>query len=93
MRMIYFAGCQGLIKIGTSLNVQKRLAALQSGCPYPIKLLAAYPGGPKEERRLHRQFLHLRTRGEWHQPGADLRALIREVQAETTGWSVGETNC
>lgn len=62
---VYFADAGGQIKIGWSRKVGARLAQLQTGSAVPIKLLATTPGGLALERRLHKQFHHLRLSGEW----------------------------
>lgn len=63
------------IKIGTSIDVQARLKALQANQPRII-LLVTIPGGQREEQALHSSFSHLRTHGEWFLLGPDLREFI-----------------
>lgn len=55
----------GLVKIGTSTNVTQRLAQLQSGFPYELKLLRVLPGYLEEERFFHDLFAEYRVRAEW----------------------------
>jgi hypothetical protein len=55
----------GLVKIGTSTNVTQRLAQLQSGFPYELKLLRVLPGYLEEERFFHDLFTEFRMRAEW----------------------------
>lgn len=53
---VYFAEAVGTdrIKIGWSRHhPSKRLVELQTGCPFPIRLLSFFPGFPEDERRLH----------------------------------------
>jgi hypothetical protein len=53
-----------LVKIGhTTLDPQRRLAALQTGQPMTLSLLWSTTG--KYERELHRRFAAYRVRGEW----------------------------
>jgi hypothetical protein len=66
---------QGPLKLGRSSDPQARLSALQTGCPYTLKVLATghivrrmysrHWGGLAIERALHRQLKDKRIRGEW----------------------------
>jgi hypothetical protein len=65
---IYFIAClpMSACKIGfTSGPARKRLAAMQTGCPAPLKLYATVPGTIAEERLLHQAFRPLHIHGEW----------------------------
>lgn len=77
---IYFiqVGEDGPIKIGmTRGNPLVRLASLQAGIPYELKLKAVIPDVQASvEMELHRCFRHLRIRREWFRPEHDLIAFI-----------------
>lgn len=75
---VYFAqfGVDGLIKIGTSTNVQQRIKNIQTVSPLPVNLLGYVLGGPTEEARLHRLFAESRDHGEWFAPTPALREYI-----------------
>lgn len=62
---VYFAAAGDRVKIGKANDVTKRLATLQTGCPFKIKLLRVERGGIAMEREYHRQFASLRETGEW----------------------------
>lgn len=52
-------------KIGrTRTSVENRRLELQPGCPWPLDIVAIYPGKDLE-RRLHRKLATHRMRGEW----------------------------
>jgi hypothetical protein len=72
--MIYFlqAGNNGPIKIGDSDAVHERLAELQVGCPYKLKLLFVYNGREFDEAGLHKKFKHENIRGEWFRPARSI---------------------
>ena len=79
--MIYFiqSGEKGPIKIGFTIDPEKRLGHLQCANPCELTLLKAIHGDMEEERRLHEKFRHLRIRGEWFKPNRVLRAYIHKA--------------
>lgn len=88
--VIYFVQRDNLVKIGTTINLEKRIKEIDrgssaiSGMPVtPVKLLACFPGGREKERQLHRRFAALHVDGEWFQLEGDLRRYIARLQAGT----------
>jgi hypothetical protein len=69
---VYFAQRRkgGLIKIGYSRNVKPRMQTIRA------KAIGAVPGAREVEKKLHKQFAHLRVRGEWFRPDEDLMEYI-----------------
>lgn len=60
----------GIIKIGIADNVEKRVRSLQTGCPYPIKVMALWRydeawHARHAEKACHDRFKKLNTHGEW----------------------------
>lgn len=88
--VIYFAqaGEGGPIKIGTTRHdrLKSRLSVIQSGNPYPIKLLSTSPGSYEVEKAPHGLFSHLRMHGEWFWPHPDLVSVAtgRHDHPDTT---------
>lgn len=84
--MIYFIqmGLSGPIKIGFTggETPQERLCGLQTGCPWPLRLMGTTKGEPADETRLHQTFKHLRTYGEWFLPARDLLDFILPIVGE-----------
>lgn len=78
---VYFiqAGEGGPIKIGTAIDVARRLLVLQTGNVEPLTLLCDFEGGPEEERRLHRLFAADHLRGEWFRPSAAVLDHIANI--------------
>jgi len=75
--VVYFLRAGGFIKIGKSTySGRRRIAELQTGCPYPIEFIGQIKGGQREERVLHRQFAHIRAHGEWFHATEQLLAHI-----------------
>jgi hypothetical protein len=55
--MIYVLDAVGanLIKIGyTEQLIEKRIAALQTGCPHKLQLIAVMPGDREDEKIMHK---------------------------------------
>ena len=73
---VYFAECDGRVKIGWSKKVGTRIAQLQTGNASPIRLLGTTPGGLAVERALHERFAAARVAGEWFDLTPELRAHI-----------------
>ena len=55
----------GLVKIGRSVDVDRRLATIQRMSPVPLAVLFKTEGGTQLERALHGYFQSYRTHGEW----------------------------
>lgn len=73
----------GPIKIGmTAGQPLHRMASLQTGFPYELRLLGVISDADdSREAEIHQQFSHLRIRGEWFRPAPDLLDFIlTEVQ-------------
>jgi len=81
--VIYFIqGARGgPIKIGSAGNPWQRAAALQTGNPNKLSVIAVIPGGRAEEAALHSKFASLREHGEWFSPSSDLVSFIDGVKA------------
>lgn len=79
--MIYFiqAGKNGPIKIGyTENDIASRMAQLQTGCPYELKLLWKIHGNQEKEVEIHNDFEHERICGEWFRPSRMLLEYIED---------------
>ena len=62
---VYFIEAGDFIKIGFATSPLSRVQTIKTGCPLPIKIIYHERGGRNLERKLHRQFAHIRSRGEW----------------------------
>ena len=82
--MIYFIGCNDLyVKIGVSENLHSRLASLQIGNPYDLRILKAVDVSDKAEAYLHNKFSHLHHRGEWFCLNSELKDyIVTEVETD-----------
>lgn len=79
---VYFMVAGPFVKIGYSIDPEKRRAELQTGCPFPIEIAAAIPGRIADEYRLHARFSDLRVRadGEWFHHSGELARYIHRIQ-------------
>lgn len=76
---VYFVqdGNDGLIKIGQTTSVKKRLAGLRTMSPTRLNHLGTMlASGRFNEASLHARFKHLRQHGEWFTPGLELLDFI-----------------
>lgn len=78
--IVYFLRAGDFIKIGkTTDDTGNRVASLQTGCPFPIEVLATIRGGRRREARLHKTFAALRAHGEWFHASPMLLAFIARL--------------
>lgn len=82
-RFVYFvqSPSTGLIKIGTTGNVQQRLSSLCAETSENMVLLATLEGGFRLEKQLHGHFRDERRHGEWFEPGPELVAMVASIVA------------
>lgn len=64
---VYLISCAetNIVKIGYSLNPQRRLETLQSANPSKLTLQGAWPGTMQREQYIHRELRQFRISGEW----------------------------
>lgn len=86
-QIVYFVQgtISGLIKIGTTTNLKKRLQALRTGSAEPLVLLGAIPGGDREEQAFHARFGSQRVQGEWFSPSPELLRIAAGERAHVQG--------
>ena len=72
----------GLVKIGRGLSATRRVRALSTGTPYPLRLLRTVPvaDSQAQERALHARYGEFRRRGEWFALPADLLGELLDEQ-------------
>lgn len=71
----------GPVKIGTSVNPEGRLNALQTAHPTRLKIIGTMKGGLVVEKAIHTLFVadRLRHNGEWFHPSAALIDFISDI--------------
>lgn len=77
---------QNLVKIGTSKSdVNRRIGALQTACPFDLELVRLLKGGLYLEQQLHHLFREYRHKREWYQwsdPISKFVELSDEIQVK-----------
>lgn len=68
----------GLIKIGVTLDLNRRLSDLRRGGGSDLEVLGTVPGDCELESELHHRWSGLRVRSEWFSPGQELLAWISD---------------
>lgn len=88
---VYVIGTPGsdVVKIGRSVDVQRRLADLSRMSPVPLEVLWIFPGGARLESALHRLFAARRSHGEWFRFESSPVETIRDA-VENGSWKVHE---
>lgn len=81
---VYFIRSDGLVKIGFSTDVAKRLNNIRVGCPTGGKLVAAIPGTEDTETYFHKLFSKYRERGEWFRIEGLLADMLKALPATVT---------
>lgn len=88
-------GVTGAFKVGRSKDVERRKRQLQTGCPYPLRVILAAEGLAHREKGIHRTLASFRTRygkGEWFREEGigsipvDIWGLVSEKVLEDPDW-------
>jgi hypothetical protein len=75
------------VKIGyTSTEPIRRLAALQTGSPDRLSIVATVPGSMRLERSIHETLRASRSHGEWFSDTEEVRKFVDEVCALYPMW-------
>lgn len=82
---IYFVRAEnGLIKIGCTKYVDRRVVALQAFSPLRLSLLCYAPGFTKDEFFIHAFFRKEHSHSEWFFPSKALLSCVAEIQKTLT---------
>lgn len=71
-----------LIKLGSSIDPEKRLRGLQTGSPEELEIIACWFGTAEDEHALQDQLVASRTLGEWFYPS---EAVMYEIKSRNIG--------
>ena len=76
---VYFIYCAGMVKIGTTSRLMRRIGELQVGPPFPSQAVLLVRGGRLTEDSMHFLFDEYRKKGEWFYLGDRLREAIKRL--------------
>jgi hypothetical protein len=77
---VYFLEFDGHVKIGVTLDVEKRIKALSTSHHGDLKLIGTIDNVPRSlERELHKRFARHRANGEWFKLVPEIRAYIDDA--------------
>lgn len=69
------------IKVGRAENIRQRLSGLQCAIPEHLSFVGVLSWDPDDEDKFHRQFAHLRSRGEWFRADEIIYQAVRQASA------------
>lgn len=76
--VVYFIRAGSRVKIGTTVNLAKRMEALSVSSPDELEILLLVAGSYREEDQVHALFAEDRIRGEWFHASDRLLEFIAE---------------
>lgn len=79
---VYYLSDGDHIKIGFTVNLERRLKVYRTHSAKPPELLGFHAGTIFDEKRLHKKFKDYRVRAEWFYPGLELTNYIKETIGE-----------
>lgn len=98
MKLIYLIeNTNGMVKIGCSADPWKRCHTIASSSPYPVTVIAQWPGSHAEERELHSRFAGLHAHREWFRVEGPLAEFVAQrrglniTEEDTPPWARPET--
>lgn len=85
--VIYVVKASGLraVKIGIARSLQSRIGGIQTGSPFPVKCLLAFPGNTDCEQALHYIFRETRLCGEWFVLDSTMKQFILDARSKING--------
>jgi hypothetical protein len=73
----------GPYKIGSTSDLKRRMRHINNASPFEMELVAAMPGDPILERRIHASLLDAHIRCEWFRDCFTVRSLVARVRDGT----------
>lgn len=78
--MIYAVCTQScFVKVGTTLDIERRVAELQVGCPFPLKLFAVREGDEAREAAIHFALSKFAVGGEWFKIPRRMSTVLKRL--------------
>lgn len=84
---VYFllAPTVNVVKIGRSIDIERRLQEIRMISPVELELIGVVPGHFPRETAYHREWAHLRRHGEWFEATTELMITL-EADALKAAW-------
>lgn len=73
----------GLYKIGSTSNVERRLRHIRNASPVEMELVGTIPGDRTLERRIHASLLSSHVRCEWFLDTPEVRSTAKAISEGT----------
>jgi hypothetical protein len=85
---IYFIQAKdgGPVKIGWTIDPERRLKVLQSASPHKLVLRKVVRGSQRLEHFLHEHYAAYRLEGEWFEPQSDMPGCLHDGGISTATW-------
>lgn len=83
---IYFAVCDvlGVVKIGYTENPKSRLSAIQTGCPFPVRIAVTIPGTRQEERLIQKTLADHKVQLEWYWLNDPVKKIMQAAKRQVS---------
>lgn len=78
-------GAERYVKIGYSVNPEKRIAEVQTGNPRVLEIVGYFPGTEEDERALHAKYATANVLQEWFHPTEALLSKFSKPAAQSGG--------
>jgi hypothetical protein len=79
---VYVVTCVNYMKIGVAEEPLRRLASMQSSCPYQLVLVATTKGNKFTEAKAHRALKAIHHMGEWFKRDGHVLDVFRGIGRE-----------
>jgi hypothetical protein len=80
---MYFIECNGFVKIGRAKNVGQRLAEMQTGNPYEMRVWKIFYDKGYLEQQVHKVLQVDKVRGEWFKITELTNDVIRMLETNS----------
>jgi hypothetical protein len=80
--VVYFVKAGERVKIGFTVDVERRLSQLQALFPDDLELVLSIPGSILMEKELHRRFQAFQLKREWFLYSAQISAFVEKMVSE-----------
>lgn len=81
-------GHSGPVKIGFTVDLERRFNTLQSASPWPLRVIASVPANKLSEPWIHGQLSAYRIGGEWFRWTPPVKSLVERLAAPEWRWPV-----